>query len=1546
MRASSRISVAGPGPLWLLTLFLSCLSGCAGVDDAVDSNEAALTAAEQREAEVQQDVEDAACYCEAWLLIPAYNSGFVPGDLRPKLVDPPVGDAELSDARLKKYADAHRSNGVRTACGFAQNARGVWTLANGTGLSASSPHGMLPVRALDSAEKFAAEQATNACVSTETAWSALSRAPETANDSFCRADFNYCIAQQLRIKAESLARSPSSRETRDAILAETRTRFALSGNVLANEFASIPANHCGAGATPPSDGPCVTYQTCSSYSFGYRIDAYSASKQVNAQKCTWECTKDPLLTGGHVARGPGGNCERVCTDTPQKQCSDWRSERLSSFRSSVPSDARASDGSLLRDKVSITSSLSSLTCSLSGSVVNSLSGSAPPCTCIKRAFADTPQCERITSAYGEKALARMGDIVGQLADLTVSEATSRMAASDSVSPATSSGGLSYGEKVWGAGSGRMSAAMTIAGAPDDLTDAELPAYATTLLVDDKPRQMLALMEAFSVTLPYQICADDTRSFLSLDVGQSAVWYARILTAVGEGARRRFNLPATSSPADAVRQYLHLSDADVASALTLLKAQIATLDLDYSFVATDETAEQGGCKLARFSRGLGEMRQRSPLPLVATLARPGRVLSHWYFDGGFLDGWTTANADTIRPLGAANQLHLLRKNLLQLRDAQSLGGAQLARLTDAVSVIGSWVGDSWTEYQTACLWGCDATWRATGSVLSPGAELGLVANAESATCLLQGHMPGRTTPCAGDAFAAVHTSTVSATSGWAKRPAIQFTFTPPSGNSRLFVMERLCATEGQSCHYRLIDVIDSATYGTVHTVGGELNALLERVLAKKPNNPAEPLVNALGLPSDGVPTMSFGFTGQVVDDWYKEYATDSASTTKEVTQRLNEQFNNEVQLIQQEQTASFQLQNLALAQQDVLTQACGDSPAGNCAVSRVPEVSLLELNLVSAPGDDPGGAEPGQSCLEFLASFDFHVPDDDIKPYIEKNLKAALRCTRWATLVLASATKVYDLPVSIRDQLIAGAQTATFPELGGKVRDEHLSLFTNLRKLGIALRQFDTTYQVALLELDNALQKIDDDEPGWWKQFACYSTKILTAAATAAVVYSAVAAASASTGGLAAAALVAMKSGALFQGGVGVVGAVDGLVNISECGNADAAQADARAAFAKVLETMEALRRLSDDASTLVMEVAHSDTVLDALEASVAIADARSRIEAQLALTNAAFDPAWRFMQTQRALDTRRYLRDAQAKLFAARRASEFRTGEDLRFISSGTSYSFGAPSGWANAVYALDFPAGNSGGAMGALIASELDLYARRIVAFMQKDYATARPFRLTETLRVVRLSELLSSQVAGGASSLPMYELMSFRCQDGPDWLVGGRASSDSPDAFPCEEHGGVVEARVSFSVSVPYQSYYAAAFAAGQDVNYRISSVALNLLGGALKNCLPLSSPYLCDDNKDIPYSLRQSSRVWVENFDHNLRAYDMTPGVVQADARTRDEPITTANLSLIQPFEARQLKDRPLAGDFTISFQNPPNYTIHWENLEDIQLIVRFEHWTPQN
>jgi hypothetical protein len=180
----------------------------------------------------------------------------------------------------------------------------------------------------------------------------------------------------------------------------------------------------------------------------------------------------------------------------------------------------------------------------------------------------------------------------------------------------------------------------------------------------------------------------------------------------------------------------------------------------------------------------------------------------------------------------------------------------------------------------------------------------------------------------------------------------------------------------------------------------------------------------------------------------------------------------------------------------------------------------------------------------------------------------------------------------------------------------------------------------------------------------------------------------------------------------------------------------------------------------------------------------------------------------------------------------------------------------------------------------------------------------------------------------------------------VAGRDASDSADAFPCEAHGGVAEARVSFSVTVPYQNYYAAAFTEGQDVNYRISSVAVNLLGGALKNCLFSSTPYLCDDNQDIPYSLRQSARVWVENFDHNLRAYDMTPGVVQADARTRDEPITLANLSLIQPFEARHLKDRPLAGDFTISFQNPPNYTIHWENLEDIQLIVRFEHWTPQN
>jgi hypothetical protein len=160
-------------------LGLAGLSGCAiTVEDELGEQSAALTESEQVELEVQEAVEDAACYCEGYMIVPVRNATIpAPGTqtpliaamLTPAFIDPPSSGSG-ADARLKKYADAHRASGARVACGYKLSQQ-RWTFdPDHPGLSARSPHGAVPARAFDSAQQVNDERAKNPCESDKDTW--------------------------------------------------------------------------------------------------------------------------------------------------------------------------------------------------------------------------------------------------------------------------------------------------------------------------------------------------------------------------------------------------------------------------------------------------------------------------------------------------------------------------------------------------------------------------------------------------------------------------------------------------------------------------------------------------------------------------------------------------------------------------------------------------------------------------------------------------------------------------------------------------------------------------------------------------------------------------------------------------------------------------------------------------------------------------------------------------------------------------------------------------------------------------------------------------------------------------------------------------------------------------------------------------------------------------------------------------------------------------------------------------------------------------------
>jgi len=1490
--------------LWVGVLFSgACL---AVEEESLAVGEQALTSAEQVEYELQQTFDDAACYCEASLLIPLRSSALVPPDLKPQLAWPPAGSSDAAyDARLRAYATRFSSGGARNTC---------------TSLSTASPRGVLPNRVL-TAQTLQTELETNGCMSNKAGWSA-SRSAESTSAGFCRADLNYCIAQELQVKAESLARAPTTRAARDAILAEARTRYAVAGNQYGTAFSEVNLDHCGPSVPPPQyGGVCKSYHTCTDISFGYDVGSYSETKTFDHEICNEICD--------YTRRPP---CRTICNS----ECATYTTQQRNALRAAIPESAKATDGKPLRDLVAITGKPSGNQCKISGSRPIIRAKAEPPCTCAQTVYPDMARCEQLKTGFGDRVLTRAADCAAQVGELATLEATSRMAASDAVPVPPATDPVSYGSRVWGPGSGREGAARALVGNPASGGVAPQP-FAHNLQIDGSGARALALLERFEVALPYEICSSGSSGWVALSQSEMVAFRLQMLSDLGDHAIEMLGLPLLQDPLQIARDDLYVDEHAIDAAISLLKDELATLDVDHVFVPVEPSPQHAGCDLAAFRLGVDGIQPRTSLPYVASLAQTGGALA-----AAFVEGWYTAPVSAIGALGAAQQLHLMRRNLTTLSTSRAFTGARASRVQDAVQVVDGYAGPAWTDWQMTCFYGCGGSWRATGELLSPSAEVGLATEANAA-CLLHGRAPGTEAPCASDAFKPVTLSPSPAYFRWSSRPSVQFSMSDVIPGQRWFVMERTCGGAEGTCRHRVVDVIDTAVDDAVHTYGGKLGRLLDHVLAKNPDNPAEARHNALGIESTAVPSMSVGLSGTVLGNWYDHYVFAANGEVQDVTKRLDAATQREIEILQQGQKASFEADSIALSQQAVLTKACGNAQGAGCTSARIPEVKLGELGLVPAPGPDPGGAETGESCLHFLATFAFALPPSGIKSYVSKNLKASLRCTRWASLVLASEATLRDVPESVRTQLLQGSQDGLFSEVGGEVAAQYLALFQRLRDFRVALREFDTASQVAGLRLDNALSKVSEEEKSWWDKFYCYSSGILRSTAVLATAAGAIAA-GAPTGGTATVALLAAVSHYAGNGADGL-GAVNNLVSLSDCSDNTSANVAARDAFAQVLTAMEDLRHLADHAENLISDARRADIALDAIESEVAIAAARNRIELDMISLKVQLDPTTRFAQALNVRDAYVYLLEAQRSLFRARRAFEFRTGEDLRWMSGDTAFSFGSPSAWANDAFGADFP-GITGGARGPAIASALVLHAKRISALLvEDDYQNFRPFSLGESTRVLRLSEMLAATDQGSLDQ-PLWKRLSFACKlGGPAFLPAGHTAEDDPESLPCASRGGVSQARVEFEIPTPYYGYFRSAFELGSEANYRIVSMAVNLIGAPLHRCFGGPTPELCEENKDVPYSLRQHEGLWLESLDGHLRNYTMRPGVIQADALANDQTITATSLAIIKPYEQTQLRDRPLAGTMMLTLHSPVGREVVYENLDDIQFVVRYEYWISQ-
>ena len=132
----------------------------------------------------------------------------------------------------------------------------------------------------------------------------------------------------------------------------------------------------------------------------------------------------------------------------------------------------------------------------------------------------------------------------------------------------------------------------------------------------------------------------------------------------------------------------------------------------------------------------------------------------------------------------------------------------------------------------------------------------------------------------------------------------------------------------------------------------------------------------------------------------------------------------------------------------------------------------------------------------------------------------------------------------------------------------------------------------------------------------------------------------------------------------------------------------------------------------------------------------------------------------------------------------------------------------------------------------------------------------------------------------------------------------------------------------------------------NYRQNEVAVNLVGTNIRLCENAESPYMCNSNAFVPYTLIHQGKVPVRNWHDKTYDYDMPTAKVEHGKALAAEvlvtnPPTSTHTQLLGPYFKTGLKGRPLQGTYELRIWETPE--LNWDAVEDVQLILRYRYWT---
>ena len=119
----------------------------------------------------------------------------------------------------------------------------------------------------------------------------------------------------------------------------------------------------------------------------------------------------------------------------------------------------------------------------------------------------------------------------------------------------------------------------------------------------------------------------------------------------------------------------------------------------------------------------------------------------------------------------------------------------------------------------------------------------------------------------------------------------------------------------------------------------------------------------------------------------------------------------------------------------------------------------------------------------------------------------------------------------------------------------------------------------------------------------------------------------------------------------------------------------------------------------------------------------------------------------------------------------------------------------------------------------------------------------------------------------------------------------------------------------------------------------------GGRKRDCSRVSAGS-CYAGGFIPYSLQHDGPFYVRNHIGGDFEAKIFPGSIEharglAAERVVTNPISSADRDLLQDYQRRELRGRPLDGVFTLRVWEEPG--VNFAAIEDVQLVLKYRYWT---